>query len=47
AIFSKERGIRWESLVNTVEQRVAKQLQLSSPKDVLLAENSNLKMTSK
>ncbi|MGR5177406.1 M23 family metallopeptidase [Vibrio parahaemolyticus] len=40
-IFKKERGIRWESLVKTVEQRVAQQLQLSSPKAVLLAENSN------
>ncbi|MFA0086494.1 M23 family metallopeptidase [Vibrio sp. 10N.261.51.F12] len=40
-IFKKERGIRWESLVKTVEQRVAQQLQLSSPKGVLLAENSN------
>ncbi|MEF1292002.1 M23 family metallopeptidase [Vibrio sp. M260118] len=39
-IFTKQRGIRWESLVETVEQRVAQQLQLSSPKDVLLAENS-------
>lgn len=40
-IFKKERAIRWESLVKTVEQRVAQQLQLSSPKAVLLAENSN------
>ncbi len=40
-IFKKERGIRWESLVKTVEQRVAQQLQLSSPKAALLAENSN------
>ncbi|WP_182030522.1 M23 family metallopeptidase [Vibrio sp. B1FLJ16] len=40
-IFKKERGIRWESLVETVEQRVAQQLQLSSPKAALLAENSN------
>ncbi|TFH93476.1 M23 family metallopeptidase [Vibrio ouci] len=39
-IFTKERQIRWESLIETVEQRVAQQLQLSSPKDVLLAENS-------
>ncbi|MCL9776901.1 M23 family metallopeptidase [Vibrio methylphosphonaticus] len=40
-IFEKERGIRWESLVKTVEQRAAQQLQLSLPKAVLLAENSN------
>ncbi|EGQ8455093.1 M23 family peptidase [Vibrio parahaemolyticus] len=39
-IFTKERKIRWESLIKTVEQRVAQQLQLSSPKAVLLAENS-------
>ncbi|MHA2689434.1 M23 family metallopeptidase [Vibrio harveyi] len=39
-IFTKERRIRWESLIKTVEQRVAQQLQLSSPKAVLLAENS-------
>ncbi|MGR5351474.1 M23 family metallopeptidase [Vibrio sp. DNB22_19_2] len=39
-IFTKERNIRWESLIKTVEQRVAQQLQLSSPKVVLLAENS-------
>ncbi|MDF2153068.1 peptidoglycan DD-metalloendopeptidase family protein [Vibrio sp. CAU 1672] len=39
-IFTKERGIRWESLIQTVEQRIAQQLQLSSPKAVLLAENS-------
>ncbi|EKM24282.1 M23 family metallopeptidase [Vibrio sp. HENC-03] len=39
-IFTKERRIRWESLIKTVEQRVAHQLQLSSPKAVLLAENS-------
>ncbi len=39
-IFKKERGIRWESLIETVEQRVARQLQLSSPKTALLAENS-------
>ncbi|MGR5134103.1 M23 family metallopeptidase [Vibrio alfacsensis] len=39
-MFTKERNIRWESLIKTVEQRVAQQLQLSSPKVVLLAENS-------
>ncbi|WP_428775035.1 M23 family metallopeptidase [Vibrio sp.] len=31
-IFSKVRGIRWESLVNKVELRVSNQLQLSSQK---------------
>ncbi|MEZ8825473.1 M23 family metallopeptidase [Vibrio amylolyticus] len=31
-IFSKVRGIRWESLVNKVELRVSSQLQLSSQK---------------
>jgi murein DD-endopeptidase MepM/ murein hydrolase activator NlpD len=40
-IFAKERGIRWESLINRVERRVSRQLQLSSQKDVLLADNSN------
>ena len=39
-IFTKERRIRWESLIETVEQRVVHQLQLSSPRGVLLAENS-------
>ncbi|MGD8112754.1 M23 family metallopeptidase [Vibrio sp. TRT 21S02] len=33
-IFSKIRGIRWESLVNKVELRVSNQLQLSSHKVV-------------
>ncbi len=40
-LFEKERGIRWESLIKTVEERVAQQLQLSSPKAALLAESSN------
>ncbi|MCW8333969.1 peptidoglycan DD-metalloendopeptidase family protein [Vibrio sp. SCSIO 43135] len=39
-IFSKVRGIRWESLVNKVELRVSNQLQLSSQKAVLLTDNS-------
>jgi len=34
SIFKKERGIRWESLVKKVEQRVSTQLQLSSQKAV-------------
>ncbi len=33
SIFEKERNIRWESLVNRVEQRASLQLQLSSQKD--------------
>lgn len=41
SIFSKERGIRWESLVNKVEHRVSAQLQLSSQKVVQLADNSS------
>lgn len=32
AVFRKIRGVRWEFLVNRVEQRVSEQLQLSSPK---------------
>ncbi|AEH34920.1 Peptidoglycan-specific endopeptidase, M23 family [Vibrio anguillarum 775] len=39
-IFSKVRGIRWESLVNKVELRVSTQLQLSSQKAVPLVGNS-------
>ncbi|MCK6264330.1 M23 family metallopeptidase [Vibrio sp. ZSDE26] len=39
-IFSKVRGIRWESLVNKVELRVSSQLQLSSQKAVRLKDNS-------
>ncbi|ADT89083.1 peptidoglycan DD-metalloendopeptidase family protein [Vibrio sp. Vb2880] len=40
SIFSKVRGIRWESLVNKVELRVSAQLQLSSQRGVLSADNS-------
>ncbi|WGV98481.1 M23 family metallopeptidase [Vibrio sp. YMD68] len=39
-IFSKVRGIRWESLVNKVESRVSSQLQLSSQKAVRSKANS-------
>ncbi len=39
-IFSKIRGIRWESLVNKVELRVSTQLQLSSQKVVQSQGNS-------
>ncbi|WP_295891940.1 M23 family metallopeptidase [uncultured Vibrio sp.] len=39
-IFSKVRGIRWESLVNKVELRVSSQLQLSSQKAVRSKDNS-------
>ncbi|MZI93157.1 peptidoglycan DD-metalloendopeptidase family protein [Vibrio sp. CAIM 722] len=35
-IFTKIRGVRWESLVSMVEQRVSAQLQLSSQKVVQL-----------
>ncbi|ENM5776791.1 M23 family metallopeptidase [Vibrio mimicus] len=38
-IFTKVRGIRWESLVNKVEQRVSSQLQLSSQKVATSAES--------
>ncbi|EKO3469489.1 peptidoglycan DD-metalloendopeptidase family protein [Vibrio fluvialis] len=40
SIFTKVRGIRWESLVNKVELRVSAQLQLSSQRVVQLADNS-------
>ena len=40
SIFTKVRGIRWESLVNKVELRVSGQLQLSSQRVVQLADNS-------
>jgi murein DD-endopeptidase MepM/ murein hydrolase activator NlpD len=40
-IFSKVRGIRWESLVNKVELRVSSQLQLSSRKVVRSADSSS------
>lgn len=40
-IFSKVRGIRWESLVEKVELRVSSQLQLSSQKVVQLADSSS------
>ncbi len=40
SLFSKVRGIRWESLVNKVELRVSAQLQLSSQKAVQLVDNS-------
>ncbi len=39
-IFSKVRGIRWESLVQKVELRVSTQLQLSSQKVALSADSS-------
>ena len=39
-IFTKIRGVRWESLVSKVEQRVSAQLQLSSQKAVQLVDNS-------
>lgn len=40
SVFSKVRGIRWESLVNKVELRVSTQLQLSSQRVVQSADNS-------
>ncbi|EPD4378102.1 peptidoglycan DD-metalloendopeptidase family protein [Vibrio fluvialis] len=40
SIFTKVRGIRWESLVNKVELRVSAQLQLSSQRVAQLADNS-------
>ncbi|CAH8193206.1 Peptidase M23 [Vibrio aestuarianus] len=40
-IFSKVRGIRWESLVNKVELRVSAQLQLSSQKAAPLTDSSS------
>ncbi|MGO1296457.1 MAG: M23 family metallopeptidase [Vibrio sp.] len=39
-IFTKIKGVRWESLVNNVEQRVSAQLQLSLQKDVQLTDSS-------
>lgn len=39
-IFTKIRGVRWESLVSKVEQRVSAQLQLSSQKGAQLVDNS-------
>ncbi|MDW6003738.1 M23 family metallopeptidase [Vibrio mangrovi] len=39
-IFTKVGGVRWESLVNNVEQRVSAQLQLSSLKAVPLTVSS-------
>ena len=38
-IFTKIRGVRWESLVSKVEQRVSAQLQLSSQKGAQLVDN--------
>ncbi|WGY45710.1 MULTISPECIES: M23 family metallopeptidase [unclassified Vibrio] len=40
SVFSKVRGIRWESLVNKVELRVSTQLQLSSQRVAQLVDNS-------
>lgn len=40
-LFSKVGGIRWESLVSKIELRASKQLQLSSPGDVQLADSSS------
>ncbi|SJL84342.1 M23 family metallopeptidase [Vibrio palustris] len=39
-IFTKIEGIRWESLVNNVEQRVSAQLQLSLQKDAQSVDKS-------
>lgn len=40
-LFKKERGIRWDSLVSKIENRVSSQLQLSSQKVAILKGNSS------